>query len=73
MLRFGLLMCVCLFFLGCALLFAFGSTGSPCFVPRGIRTLPGPRLSAANLSLSLSSGLLDLRVSLDRRSCTSDH
>ena len=53
MLRFGLLMCVCLFFLGCALLFAFGSTGSPCFVPRGIRTLPGPRLSAANLSLSL--------------------
>ena len=24
-------MCVCLFFLGCALLFAFGSAGSPCF------------------------------------------
>ena len=32
MLRFGLLMCVCLFFLGCALLFAFGSAGSPCFL-----------------------------------------
>ena len=31
MLRFGLLICVCLFFLGCALLFAFGSAGSPCF------------------------------------------
>ena len=32
MLRFGLLICVCLFFLGCALLFAFGSAGSPCFL-----------------------------------------
>ena len=32
MLRFGLLICVCLFFLGCALLFAFGSAGSPCFI-----------------------------------------
>ena len=31
MLRFGLLICVCLFFLGCALLFAFGSAGAPCF------------------------------------------
>ena len=31
MLRFGLLMYVCLFFLGCALLFAFVSAGSPCF------------------------------------------
>ena len=28
MLRFGLLICVCLFFLDCALLFAFGSAGS---------------------------------------------
>ena len=32
MLRFGLLICVCLFFRGCALLFAFGSTGSPCLL-----------------------------------------
>ena len=32
MLRFGLLMCVRLFFLGCAFLFAFGSAGSPCFL-----------------------------------------
>ena len=31
MLRFGLLINACLFFLGCALLFAFGSAGSPCF------------------------------------------
>ena len=31
MLRFGLLMCACFFFMGCALLFAFGSAGSPCF------------------------------------------
>ena len=41
MLRFGLLMCVCLFFLGCALLFAFGSAGSPagspCFKPSNLQ------------------------------------
>ena len=34
MLRIGLLICVCLFSLGCALLFAFGSAGSPCFRSR---------------------------------------
>ena len=40
MLRFGLLICVCLFFLGCALLFAFGSAGSPCiFSPMEVNAL----------------------------------
>ena len=38
MLRFGVLICVCLFFLGCALLFAFGSAGSPCFFPHVARS-----------------------------------
>ena len=41
MLRFGLLICVCLFFLGCALLFAFGSAGSPCFQDPGIELQTG--------------------------------
>ena len=36
MLRFGLLINACLFFLGCALLFAFGSAGSPCFLDRSL-------------------------------------
>ena len=31
MLRFGLLLMCLSIFLGCALLFAFGSAGSPCF------------------------------------------
>ena len=39
MLRFGLLICVCLFSLGCALLFAFGSAGSPCFFITRLRYL----------------------------------
>ena len=61
MLRFGLLICVCLFFLGCALLFAFGSAGSPCLLhaqqEKGVATKPGFRgstLSAQKVYLHIA-------------------
>ena len=49
MLRFGLLICVCLFFLGSALLFAFGSAGSPCFeAQRAGRPLGGRQIASSS-------------------------
>ena len=52
MLRFGLLICVCVFFLGCALLFAFGSAGSPC-----LQYIPSAVLFAAPIGLA---GLIEV-------------
>ena len=58
MLRFGLLICVCLFSLGCALLFAFGSAGSPCFFITRLRYLGFSNSSKRFQDVGPSDGLL---------------